>query len=108
MTTFQFKEKEIGSNIHSHIPKFMDHIKGLLINKGLSSVIVNKLDNFSIIRRCLKMGIILQNQVSETGKVNPYMEYELYQSGGYYKFHRSYITKTIGITSLIIQLEKFD
>lgn len=105
---FEFKEKESRSNIHMHIPKFIQHLKDMLIDKGMDKRVISNLSNVSVIKRCLKEGIIIQQQVSELGRYEPYMEYELYQDGGYYKFHRSYITKSVIVTSHINEIEVFD
>lgn len=99
-TVFEFKQKENRSNIHMHIPKFIQHLKDMLIDKGMDKRIVSNLPNVSIIKRCLKEGIIIQNQV-----VGEVMEYALCQDGGYYNFHRSYITKAVVVTSHIHEIE---
>lgn len=98
-TVFEFKQKENRGNIYMHIPKFIQHLKDMLIDKGMDKRIVSNLPNVSIIKRCLKEGIIIQNQVGEV------MEYALSQDGGYYNFHRSYITKSVVITSHIHEIE---
>jgi len=82
-----------------HIPKFIQHLKDMLIDKGMDKRIVSNLPNVSVIKRCLKEGIIIQQQVGEV------MEYTLSQDGGYYNFHRSYITKAVVVTSHIHEIE---